>query len=165
MKLCPSSREVELQAEYHRRIKAGDVEAAMSLDTPTSPSPSPALKEERKMEALQFGQKRGLSPDHNEERERTNLGDIQEKILNYYRGTFFAGPTAGEVYQLLRQLKLETRQAVWEWAVGLSDQLLHLRCNEYAYEGHLENIVEELGRLERKAEKGEEAKESEDELD
>ena len=98
MVLCPSTREVELQAEYHRRIKAGDVEAAMSLDTPTSPSPA---REERK-ESMPFGQKIGLSPEETEEKEKMNLGDIQQKILNYYRGTFFASPTAGEVYQLLR---------------------------------------------------------------
>lgn len=45
----------------------------MSLNTPSVSSPGP--REERK-EPLLFGQKRGLSPDPTEERERTNLGDI-----------------------------------------------------------------------------------------
>ncbi len=96
-------------------IQAGDVEAALFLQSPSVPSlvspQPPSSNEESKTPP--FGQKLASSQEEERLEPRVSLVDIQTKILNYYRGSFFAGPTAGVVYELLQQLKLETKQAMW----------------------------------------------------
>lgn len=69
------------------------------------------------------------------------------RFINYYRGTFYGKNSASITYELSVQLNKESRDMLWWRIVGLTDQILHQKCEEEEEQVELDACNREVLRL------------------